>query len=150
MEFKEFSDCLGMLYKLDFCDFFTSVYFWCLKFLKISWSVLYSRRFVIKAHNMFLVLVCQKFDAVENIFNLNVKVESATQRGFTAVLLIVECKMLYLRQNSFSQQLEMGKITCLINTFKSWKYWSRHASLKDSDMTNQRAPIGPFLTLIGH
>ena len=53
---------------------------------------------------MFLVLVCQKFDAVENIFNLNVKVESESQRGFTAVLLKLD---LNLRQNSFSQQLEI-------------------------------------------
>ena len=44
---------------------------------------------------MFLVLVCQKFDAAGNVFNLNVKVESASQRGFAAVLLIVKCKMLY-------------------------------------------------------
>ena len=44
---------------------------------------------------MFLVLVCQKFNAVEYVFNLNVKVESASKRGFTAVLLIVKCKMLY-------------------------------------------------------
>ena len=67
---------------------------------------------------MFFVLVCQKFDAVENIFNLNVKVESATQRGFTAVLLIAECKMLYLRQNSFSPQLEMKKSLALSKHFR--------------------------------
>ena len=77
---------------------------------------------------MFLVLVCQKFDAVENIFNLNVKVESESQRGFTAVLLKLD---LNLRQNSFSQQLKMGKITCFIKTFKIWKYWRIHVSLKD-------------------
>ncbi len=53
---------------------------------------------------MFLVLVCQKFDAVENIFNLNVKVESESQRGFTAVLLKLDLNQ---RQNSFSQQLEV-------------------------------------------
>ena len=68
---------------------------------------------------MFFVLVCQKFDAVENIFNLNVKVESESQRGFTAVLLKLD---LNLRQNSFSQQLEIREKSLALS--KHLRFWN--------------------------
>lgn len=55
--------------------------------------------------------------------------------------------MLYLRQNSFSQQLEMEK-SLVLQDIKYLKNIDTDVSLKDADMTNPSALIGQNISYL--
>ena len=55
--------------------------------------------------------------------------------------------MLYLRQNSFSQQLEMEK-SLVLQDIKYLENIDTDVSLQDVDMTNHSALIGPSISCL--